>query len=149
MSLSQRVDEDLTQARRDRNQPALRALGLLKTEIVRASKEARTGGTGDDVVLRLVRREVKRREEAAGAYDAAGRTGSAADERAEAEVLRAYLPPQMGDDELEQEVRAVVEELGATGPKDLGRVMKEARARLQDRAEAGDIAQVARRLLGP
>ncbi len=147
MPLSERVDEDLIRARRDRNQPALRALGLLKTEIVRASKDPGAAGTGDEVVLRLVRREVKRREEAAQAYDAAGRATAAGDERAEAEVLRAYLPPQMDAADLEREVAAVVRELGAAGPRDLGRVMKEARARLQDRADAGDIAQVARRLL--
>lgn len=147
MPLSERVDQDLIQARRDRNEAALRALGLLKTEIVRASKDPGAGGAGDEVVLRLVRREVKRREEAAQAYDAAGRTGAAADERAESEVLRVYLPPQMDAADLEREVAAVVRELGAAGPRDLGRVMKEARARLQDRADAGDIAQVARRLL--
>lgn len=147
MPLSERVDQDLIQARRDRNQAALRALGLLKTEIVRASKDPGAGGAGDDVVLRLVRREVKRREEAAQAYDAAGRPGPAADERAEGEVLRAYLPPQMEAADLEREVTLVVRELGASGPRDLGRVMKEARARLQDRADAGEIAQVARRLL--
>lgn len=147
MPLSERVDEDLIQARRDRNQPALRALGLLKTEIVRASKDPGAGGTGDDAVLRLVRREVKRREEAAQAYDAAGRATAAGDERDEAEVLRAYLPPQMDPADLEREVTAIVRDLGAAGPRDLGRVMKEARTRLQDRADAGDIAQVARRLL--
>lgn len=147
MPLSERVDEDLIQARRDRNQPALRALGMLKTEIVRASKDPGAGGTGDEVVLRLVRREVKRREEAAQAYEAAGRAAAAGDERDEAEVLRVYLPPQMDAADLEREVTAVVRDLGAAGPRDLGRVMKEARARLQDRADAGDIAQVARRLL--
>lgn len=148
MPLSQRVDDDLIQARRDRNQPALRALGLLKTEIVRASKDPGAGGSGDEVVLRLVRREVKRREEAAQAYDAAQRAAAAADERAEAEVLRGYLPPEMDPVELEREVKAVVEEVGASGPRDLGRVMPAARARLQGRAEPGEIAQVARRLLG-
>jgi uncharacterized protein YqeY len=148
MPLVERVDQDLIQARRDRNQAALRALGLLKTEIVRASKDPGAGGSGDEVVLRLVRREVKRREEAAEAYDAAQRAESAAGERAEAEVLRGYLPPEMDAAELEREVRSGVEELGAGGPRDLGRVMQAARARLQGRAEPGEIAQVARRLLG-
>lgn len=147
MPLTERVDEDLIQARRDRNQPALRALGMLKTEIVRASKEPGAGGSGDELVLRLVRREVKRREEAAQAYEGAGRATSAADERAEADVLRAYLPPDMDASDLEREVQAVIGEVGATSPRDLGRVMQVARGRLQGRAEPGDIAQVARRLL--
>ncbi|MGH7910419.1 MAG: GatB/YqeY domain-containing protein, partial [Candidatus Dormibacteraceae bacterium] len=92
MLLTERVDLDLTQARRDRNETALRALGLLKTEIVRASKDPRASGGGDEVGLRIVRREVKRRQEAAEAYEAANRPERAADERAEALVLRSYLP---------------------------------------------------------
>lgn len=147
MPLTERVDQDLTQARRDRNEAALRALGLLKTEIVRAAKDPGAHGADDEMVLRIVRREVKRREEAAQAYEGAGRAESAADERAEADVLRTYLPPEMDPAELEREVASVIAEVGATGPRDLGAVMKEARQRLQGKAEAGDIAQVARRLL--
>ena len=148
MPLVERVDRDLTQARRDHDQTALRALGLLKSEIVRATKEPGAGGADDTLVLRVVRREVKRWQEAASAYEQAGREQSAADERGEAEVLRAYLPPEMDAGELEREVRAIVDELGASGPRDLGGVMKEARVRLQGRAEPGEIAQVARRILG-
>ncbi|MGH7912214.1 MAG: GatB/YqeY domain-containing protein, partial [Candidatus Dormibacteraceae bacterium] len=70
-----------------------------------------------------------------------------ADERAYTLILRSYLPPEMDAADLEREVRAVVAELRASGPRDLGSVMKEARGRLQGRAEPGDIAQVARRLL--
>jgi uncharacterized protein YqeY len=113
---------------------------------VRAQKE-KGGDAGDEAVLRIVRREVKRREEAASAFEQARRSESAAEELAEAEVLRGYLPAELGDEQLEDLVRAVVQDLGASSPRDMGPVMKEASARVQGRAEAGRVAGVARRLL--
>lgn len=145
--LLDRIDADLVAARKARDQNALDALGLLKSEVVNAGKEPGAAALDDDAVLRVVRREVKRREEAAQAFSAGGRTASAQKEEAEAEVLRAYLPAQITDEELEREVRAVISEVGASSPRDLGMVMKAAGPRLRDRAEGGRIAAVARRLL--
>ena len=144
--LNERIDADLREARRRRDPTALRTLGVLKTEVVRAQKE-KGGDAGDEAVLRIVRREVKRREEAASAFEQARRSESAAEELAEAEVLRGYLPAELGDEQLEDLVRAVVQDLGASSPRDMGPVMKEASARVQGRAEAGRVAGVARRLL--
>ncbi len=122
---------------------------MLKSEVVKATKEPGAGGEADDeLVIRVVRREVKRREEAAGAYRAAGRDESAAREMSEAGILRAYLPAALSEAELETEVRAVIDEVQPSGPGGFGQVMKEASRRLSGRAEGGDIAAVARRLLG-
>ena len=121
---------------------------MLKSEVVNAGKEpGASGATDDDLVLRVVRREVKRRQEAAQAFAAGGREDSARKEEAEAEVLRAYLTAQMRDEELEEEVRSVIAAVGAGGPRDLGAVMKAAGPRLSERAEPGRIAAAARRLL--
>ena len=148
MSLLDRIEDDLTQARRKHDDVALRALGLLKSEVVRAGKEPGAGGAADDeVVLRVLRREVKRREEAAEAFTSGGRTEAAQREEAEGAVLRAYLPAQLDDEQIEREVRSVIDELGASSPRDMGSVMKAATARLQGAAEPGRIAGVARRLL--
>jgi uncharacterized protein len=146
--LFQQIDRDLVAARKRRDQMALDTLGLLKSEVVKASKEPGAGGsTDDDLVLRVLRREVKRREEAAQAFTAGGRSESARKEEAEAEVLRSYLPAQMDEAELEREVRAVIGEVGASGPRDLGSVMRSATPRLAGRAEPGRIAAVTRKLL--
>ncbi|HYY99977.1 MAG TPA: GatB/YqeY domain-containing protein [Candidatus Binatia bacterium] len=148
MSLLERIDDDLTEARRRHDDVALRALGLLKSEVVRAGKEPGAGGASDDeAVLRVLRREVKRREEAAEAFTSGGRTEAAEREEAEGAILRAYLPAQLDDEQIEREVQTVIEELGASSPKDMGAVMKAATARLQGAAEPGRIAGVARRLL--
>ena len=148
MGLLERIDADFVAARKAGDRTALDTLGLLKSEVVKAGKEPGAAGLDDEGVLRVVRREVKRREEAARAFSAGGRPDSARKEEAEAEVLRAYLPAQLGDDEVEREVRAVISELGASGPRDMGAVMKAAGPRLAGRAEPGRIAGAARKLLG-
>jgi uncharacterized protein YqeY len=148
MALFERIDLDMVTARKERDETRLSTLGLLKSEIVRAAKDPGAGGTGDDLVLRILRKEVKRREEAARAYESAGRPEAARKEEAEAVVLRGYLPADLDEAELEREVRAAIDEVKPQGPRDFGAVMKAASARLAGRAEGGRIATVARRLLG-
>lgn len=148
MALFERIDQDMVTARKERDDIRLSTLGLLKSEVVRAAKEPGSGGTGDDLVLRVLRKEVKRREEAARVYASAGRVQSARREEAEAEVLRGYLPAELDEAELEREVRAAIDEVRPQGPRDFGAVMRAASARLAGRAEGGRIAAVARRLLG-
>ena len=148
MALFEQIDRDLVTARKQRDLTALDTLGLLKSEVVNAGKEPGAGGsTDDDLVLRIIRREVKRREEAAQAFTAGGRDESARKEEAEAVVLRAYLPAQMSEEDLEREVAAVISEVGGAGPRDLGAVMKAASPKLAGRADGGRIAAVARKLL--
>ncbi len=147
MGMLEQIDRDMVRARLQRDDTALATLGLLKSEVVRATKEPGASGADDELVVRVVRKEVKRREEAAQVYASAGRTESARREEAEADVLRAYLPAQLSDEEVEREVRAVIDEVRPQGPRDFGAVMKAASARLAGRAEGGRIAAAARRLL--
>ena len=150
VALFDRVEGDLIAARKRRDELALNTLGLLKSEVVKATKEPGAApGIDDQMVLRVVRKEVKRREEAAVAYREAGREEAAAREAREAEILRAYLPAALPPEQLEAEVRQVIEDLQPSGPGGFGMVMKEAGRRLAGRAEGGEIASVARRLLGP
>ena len=117
--------------------------------MVRASKEGAAGGRiDDDLVLRVARKEVKRREEAIEVYRKAGREESARREEAEMHVLREYLPAAMSEQQIEDEVRAVIAEVKPDGPKGFGLVMKAATTRLAGRADGNEIAKVTRRLLG-
>ena len=149
MPLYDRIQSEMVNARMRRDDIALSTLSLLKSELVRASKDGGAGGKiDDDLVMRVVRKEVKRREEAIDVYRKAGREESARREEAEMAVLRGYLPAAMSEQEIESEVRAVIEEVKPEGPKGFGLVMKAATARLAGRAEGNQIAAVARRLLG-
>jgi uncharacterized protein len=149
VALYDRIQSELIQARRNRDEVGLNTLALLKSELVKASKETGAPGTLDDeLVMRVARKEVKRREEAIEVYRKAGREEAAKREEAEMAVLRGYLPAAMSIEEVESEVRAVIEELKPEGPKAFGAVMKAATGRLSGRAEGAQIAAAARKLLG-
>jgi uncharacterized protein YqeY len=143
------METELVEARKRRDDLSLNTLGLLKSELVKASKEPGVGGiVDDDLLVRVARREVKRREEAAAGFRSGGREESALREEAEAEVLRGYLPASLSAEELDAELQAVIDELQPSGPQAFGTVMKAATARLAGRAQGGEIAAAARRLLG-
>jgi uncharacterized protein YqeY len=144
-----RIQSELVDARRRRDDVVLGTLSLLKSELVKASKETGSVGTIDDeLVVRIARKEVKKREEAIEQYRKAGREESAQREEAEMAVLRGYLPAAMSSTDVEAEVAAVIAELKPDGPKAFGSVMKAATARLAGRAEGAQVAAAARKLLG-
>jgi uncharacterized protein YqeY len=149
MALKQRLQTDLTAAMKSRDElrtATIRmALTAITTEEV-AGKQARV--LSDDEVLTVLTREAKKRREAAEAFDDAGRVELAARERAEGEVLREYLPAQLGDDELAQLVAAAIAESGADNPRAMGQVMKILQPQVTGRAEGGRVAAEVRRQLG-
>jgi len=149
VTLYDRIQSEMVDARKRRDDVALSTLSLLKSELVRASKDGGAGGTiDDDLVVRIARKEVKRREEAIEVYRKAGREDSARREQAEMEVLRTFLPAAMSEQEIEAEVRAAIADVKPDGPKGFGAVMKAATARLAGRADGAQVAAVTRRLLG-
>ena len=144
--LKARLQADLAaaiKARETTRMAALRmALAAVTTEEV-AGDVARE--LSDDEVQKVLTREVKKRKEAAEAFEGAGRTERAEAERAESEVLTGYLPRQLSDDELETLVAEafaeVTEQLGAApGQRQMGQVMKAANAKIAGRAEGGRVA---------
>jgi hypothetical protein len=120
------------------------ALTAITTEEV-AGKTARE--LADDEVLKVLVREAKKRREAAEAFDGAGRAELAARERAEGEVLDRYLPAQLGDDELAELIGAAIAESGASGPRDMGAVMKLVAPQVAGRADGKRVSDEVRRRL--
>ena len=148
VALYDRLQTELVDARRRRDELTLNTLSLLKSEVVRATKEAGAGGSIDDALVeRVVRKEVKRRQDAIEAYRKGGREEAARREESEMALLRGYLPAAMSDEQVESEVRAVIAELKPDGPKAFGAVMKAATARLAGRADGAQVAAAARKLL--
>ena len=146
--LKPRLRADLNAAMKARDElttATLRmALTAVSTEEV-AGKQSRE--LSDDEVLRVLSREAKKRREAAEAFDAAGRTELADRERAEGVVLDTYLPAQLTDDELVELVRAAVTEAGATGPQQMGAVMKLVQPQVAGRADGKRVSDEVRRQL--
>ena len=89
----------------------------------------------DEAVLGVIAKAVKQREESIAQFESAGRAELAAGEKAEMEILKKYLPAQLSEDEVAAVVKAAVADLGATGKKDMGRVMKEVMARVKGQAD--------------
>jgi hypothetical protein len=139
--LKAQLRSDLTTAMKARDElrsATLRmALAAITNEEV-AGKVARE--LSDDEVLKVLGREVKKRKEAAEAFAGAGRAEQAAREEAEGEVLTAYLPAQLSDEELQELVDAAVTETGAEGPRGMGAVMKVLTPRVAGRADGSRVA---------
>lgn len=150
-ALKDRLRADLTAAMKARDElrtATLRmALAALRTAEV-AGTEARE--LDDAEVVGVLGREVRKRREAAEAFDAAGRADRAARERAESEVLQAYLPAPLGDEELAALVAEAVAATGAAGAgaRGMGPVMKALTPRVAGRADGARVAAEVRRQLG-
>ncbi len=95
---------------------------------------------GDAEVLAVLEKMIKQRRESIAQYEQAGRKDLADAEKAELEVLSAYLPRQLGDAELDQAVAAAVAESGASGVKDMGKVMALLKSRLAGKADMGKVS---------
>ena len=120
------------------------ALRLIVNELQKAHKDA-SGDQADEVAV--LQRERKRRLEAAESYREAGRDDLASGEEQEAELIEAYLPQQMSDDELRAIVGDVVAESGAASPKEMGKVMSQVMPRVQGRADGKRVSALVKELL--
>ena len=147
--LKDQLRTDLTTAMKSRDElrtATLRmALAAVSAEEV-AGKEARE--LSDDEVQAVLRREAKKRREAAEAFAEAGRTQQADRERAEGVVLAGYLPAQMEDADLAALVADVLTQTGASGMQDMGKVMGAANKAVAGRADGSRVAAEVRRQLG-
>jgi uncharacterized protein YqeY len=144
MSLLDQVTTDTKDAMRAGDRERVGALRLIVNELQKAHKEA-AGSEADEVAV--LQRERKRRIEAADAYRDAGRDDLAAGEAREADLISAYLPAQLGDDELRAIVGDVVAESGATSPRDMGKVMSQVMPRVQGRADGKRVSALVKELL--
>jgi len=148
--LQAQIDADLKQAMRDRNETAKLTLRAVKT----AFMQARTSGDAahdisDAEALEIIRREAKRRRDAADEFLRVGAADHADAELAEYAILQSYLPQQLSETEIESIARDVIAELNVTSMKQMGQVMQAVLARTGARADGKAVNQVVRRLLAP
>jgi uncharacterized protein YqeY len=142
MSVLERVQNDVTAAMKARDQERAKALRLVASELQKAAKE------GDADELGVLQRERKRRMEAADAYREGGRADQAAVEEHEAELISAYLPEPLSDEELRGMVGDAVAESGASSPGEIGKVMSLVMPKVMGRAEGKRVSEMVREALG-
>ncbi len=147
--LKDRLRTDLTAAMKARDALRASTLRMTLTEVTNAEVAGTSARELSDAeVLEVLDREAKKRREAADAFEEAGRGELAGKERAEGEIIAEYLPAQLSDEELSAIVGSAVDEVGASGMKDMGKVMKVVQPQVKGRAEGGRVAAAVRARLG-
>jgi uncharacterized protein len=141
MAILDEVKTDLHGAMRAGEKDKVGALRLVLSELQKAAKE------GSDDELAVLRRERKRRLEAAQAYRDAGQDDRAGAEESEGELIAGYLPPELSEAELEEIVVQAVRDSGAQSPKDMGRAMGKAMAAVDGRADGKRVSALVRAAL--
>lgn len=141
MAIIEQIKVDVQAAMRAGEKDRVGALRLVLSELQKAAKE------GADDELTVLRRERKRRLEAARAYGEAGREDLQRGEQAEAELIDSYLPAELSEEELTAIVEQAVRDSGATSAKDMGSVMKQAMAAVDGRADGKRVSGLVRAAL--
>jgi len=145
--LKDKIEADMREAMKAREQVRVATLRLLKSSITNAEKE-KIRELSDDEVLDVVTREAKRRRESIDAFRQGGRTDLVDKESAELAVLEAYLPDRLSDDELATLVDQAIGETGATTPKQMGEVMKALMPKIRGRADGSQVSALVKSKLG-
>jgi len=153
MSLHERITEDMKAAMRAKESARLSAIRLLLAALKQKQVDERTpgkeaAGLADADVLGIIEKMIKQRRESIAQFEKAGRTDLAEGEKFEIGVLSAYMPQQLGEAELEQAVATAIAESGASGVKDMGKVMALLKSRLAGRADMGKVSGLVKSKLG-
>jgi uncharacterized protein len=138
VSLSERLQTDLTQAIRDRDETRRDALRMAIAAVNSAAKTARRD-LSDDEVVGLLQREIKTRRETIESFAAAGRSDVAADEQAKLEIINGYMPEQLPEDQLAALVCQAIDETGATSAREMGKVMAALMPKVRGRADGKQV----------
>lgn len=148
MTLFEQVSEDIKQAMLAKDKVALDALRGIKKEFLEAkTAKGSDGELHDDRALQILQRLVKQRKESAEMYKAANRPELADEEMAQCAIIERYLPAMMSEVELTEALSAIIAQVGATGPQDMGKVMGVATKQLAGKAEGKTISLKVRELL--
>jgi len=147
-SLEVLIQDEIKTAMKAKDREKLEALRSIKSAIMLAKTEkgARTELGRDDEV-KLLQRLLKQRKEAASIFTEQGREDLATVEQQQSEIIQSFLPEAMDEAELRLLIQAVIDQVGATSQRDMGKVMGPANARIAGRAEGKKIAQIVRELL--
>lgn len=151
MSLREQLMNDLKDAMREKDETRKRTIRSVIAALKQAETELDTSGQrvslDDSGILALIAKQAKQRQESIDAFQLGGRDDLVAREEGDLAVLQSYLPQQMSREQIEAEVRQVIAEVGASGPRDIGKVMKPLMARVRGRADGGLANQIVRELL--
>lgn len=148
MALEAQIQKDIMEAMKAKDTIRLNAVRSIKSGILLAkTAEGGKAELDDADIIGIIRKLAKQRKEAAEQYITAGRQELADNEKAEAEILNAYLPKMLSEEDIEAKLKDIIAELGACKPSDMGKVMGVATKRLAGLAEGRTISSLVKKLL--
>lgn len=148
MTLFDQISNDIKEAMKAKDSIRLEALRGVKKEFLEAkTAKGGSGDLADDEGVKIIQKMVKQRKDAATVFSSQKRSDLAENELKEVEVLSVYLPEQMSESELEGAVKAIIESIGASSMKEMGKVMGVASKQLSGKAEGKLIADMVKKLL--
>ncbi len=148
MSLFEKINADIKAAMLAKEKEKLEPLRAIKAAFLMAKTEKGASDTlSDETEIKIVQKLVKQRKDSAELYKTNNREELYAKEIAEAKIIEQYLPAQMSEEEIVEEIKVIISEVGAAGPQDMGKVMGIASKKLGGKAEGRVIAQKVKELL--
>ena len=147
MALEQQIQKDIMEAMKTHDTVRLNAVRAIKSEILLAKTSSTEHELEDSDVMKLIQKLVKQRKESAEMYVQAGRQELADNELAEAKFMESYLPKALSEDEVRNMLKQIIAEVGASSPKDMGKVMGAATKRLAGQADGRTISTIDKELL--
>ena len=148
MSLKERITDDMKTAMRAKDSERLGTIRLLQSAMKQKEVDERIE-LDDTAIVAIVDKMIKQRKDSIAAFEQAARQDLVDKEKAELTVLSAYLPERLSAQELSDAVQAIVKELGASGPGDMGKVMGAVKTRLAGKADMGAVSAAVKAALAP
>jgi hypothetical protein len=147
MTLQEKVTQEIKSAMLAKDAERLSTLRMLKSAFGYVQIERKVESLSDPDVIAIVQKEVKKRRDSVEQFEKGGRAELAAKEKQEITVLESFLPQALSPEELEQLVRATIQELGATSKKDMGPVIKAVQAKAAGRADGKTVSGLVGKLV--
>ncbi|MCL5986578.1 MAG: GatB/YqeY domain-containing protein [Actinobacteria bacterium] len=144
--LKERIDLDFKQSLKNQEKLRLSTLRLLVSEI-RNAEIAKQKELSEDELISVVKREIKRRDQAIAEYEKTSRVDLLEKEKAEKDILSDYLPEQLSEDEVEKLVKNVIAELNASGSAQVGAVMGRVMAQVKGKADGSTVRKIVEKIL--
>ena len=165
MSLKEKIANNLRDVFKAKRELEVSVLRMLQAAILNKEKEKRAklakkkediieeelvkeSELTDEEIIEVISSEVKKRKEAISEFKKGGRQDLVEKEKVELEVLKKYLPEQISEEEIRKLAKEAIEGIGASGPKDMGKVMAELIPKIKGRADGGVVSQIVKELLG-
>lgn len=146
MSLKDQLMNDLKQAMKDKDVAKKEIVQMVRAGVLQIEKDKKIEAD-DNIVIEVISKEIKKLGDVIPDFEKGGRDDLIAEANKKIEILKAYLPEQLGEDELKEIIKAAAEEAGAASPKDMGKVMGAVTAKTKGRADNKLVSQLVREYL--